>query len=43
MQVIFGVMSLIAGYLSLSFPETLNMPMMTTLDEAEEFYNGNLK
>lgn len=42
-SVIFGVMSLIAGYLSMSFPETLNMPMMTTLDEAEEFYNGNLK
>jgi len=42
-SVIFGVLALIAGLLSLLFPETLGVPMLTNLDEAEEFYKGNLR
>ncbi|XP_076819926.1 organic cation transporter protein-like [Clavelina lepadiformis] len=39
-SVIFGVLALLAGILSLLFPETLGNRMMTSLDEAEGFYKG---
>jgi len=42
-QVIFGVLALIAGATSLLFPETLGHKMMTSLDEAESFYGGNVE
>nr|XP_039273911.1 organic cation transporter protein-like isoform X1 [Styela clava]XP_039273912.1 organic cation transporter protein-like isoform X1 [Styela clava] len=35
---IFGILSLLAGGTSLLFPETMGVPMLTTLDEAESFY-----
>ncbi|XP_076820664.1 organic cation transporter protein-like isoform X2 [Clavelina lepadiformis] len=37
---IFGILSLIAAFSSLWLPETLNKPMLTSLDEAERFYRG---
>lgn len=38
--VIFGVLALSAGFLSLFFPETSGRQMPTSLDDAEIFYRG---
>nr|XP_039269896.1 organic cation transporter protein-like [Styela clava] len=37
---IFGAFGVIAGILSLTFPETTGMKMLETLEEAEAFYAG---
>ena len=34
--VIFGVATLLAGIVSLKLPETLNRPMLETVDEVDE-------
>lgn len=37
--IIFGVLAVVAGVLTCFMPETLNQKMLTTFEEADEFYN----
>lgn len=39
----FGSLSLVAGVLALLYPETTNMTMPQTMEEAELFYKGKLE
>ena len=37
----FGVLSVLAGFLVLTFPETKDREMLQTIKEAELFYRGD--
>ena len=37
---IFTVLGVVSGSLAFLLPETLDQPLLTTLDEAEKFYQG---
>nr|XP_039252735.1 organic cation transporter protein-like [Styela clava] len=42
-QTIFGTLAIIAGATSLLLPDTTNSDLMTSVDQAENFYRDNMK
>ena len=42
MQTIFGSLSIIAGFLTVLYPETNGLKFSTSLEEAENFYRQNI-
>ena len=42
-QTLFGILGVLAGLCSLTYPETAKTDYMTSLDEAEEYYRNNMK
>ncbi|XP_039269443.2 organic cation transporter protein-like isoform X1 [Styela clava] len=42
MQSIFGVLSIVAGFLGLIFPDTKNVALVATPEDAEDFFKDNM-
>ena len=42
-QTVFGLLAILAATLSLLIPETRNVDMMATMEQAEEFYRKEMK